>query len=104
MPNVSEEQLKRVKRHLNITWEDEETDAKIIDMMTDAEPALNHKLGAELDYSAPGAERRLYLDYLLYAWNGCLNEFDSAYMAEIYQLRHKHAVRRQNETEQIPDI
>ena len=91
---LSQSSVDQVKRHLNITWTDEDTNAKVIDMMLDAEIALNHKLGAEIDYLSPGQERRLYLDYLLYDWNKCLNEFDTAYRAEILQIRHKHAVER----------
>ena len=84
--------LKTVKRHLNVTWEDADTDARILDMMADAEIALNHKLGAAPDYEEAGQERRLYLNYMLYAWNGCLNDFDAAYRAEILQIRHKYEV------------
>lgn len=83
----------QVKRHLNITWTDGDTDAKVIDMILDAEIALNHKLGAEVDYFSPGQERRLYRNYLLYAWNDALNEFDAAYRAEIIQIRHKYEVK-----------
>lgn len=86
-------QMASVKRHLNITWSDEDTDSKLVDQMMDAEIALNHKLGAAIDYSVPGPERRLYLAYMLYSWNDCLNEFDSAYRAEIMQIRHKYEVR-----------
>lgn len=82
----------QVKRHLDITWTDADTDAGVIDMMIDAEQAMNHKLGAEIDYLSPGQERRLYLNYLLYAHNNALDQFDSAYRAEILQIRHKHEV------------
>lgn len=84
--------LDPVKRHLNITWNDTDTEAKLIDQMCDAEVALNHKLGATINYFVPGPERRLYLDYMLYSWNDCLNEFDAAYRAEILQIRHKYEV------------
>lgn len=85
--------LEAVKQHLNITWSDSDTDTKLINMMLDAEIELNHTLGAEIDYFAPGMERRLYMNYMLYAWNDCLNEFDSAYRAEIYKIRHKYEVK-----------
>ena len=86
-----------VKRHLNVTWSDTDTEAKLIDQMCDAEVALNHKLGATIDYFMPGPERRLYLAYMLYSWNDCLNEFDSAYRAEIIQIRHKYEVEAAKE-------
>lgn len=90
--------LGAVKRHLNITWRDPKTDSKIIDMMFDAEAALNHKLGAAIDYFAPGQERSLYMAYMLYAWNESLNDFDSAYRAEILQIRHKYEVAASKES------
>ena len=95
--------MNQVKRHLNITWSDDDTDQKVADMMMDAEIALNHKLGAEIYYFAPGAERLLYLNYLLYAWNDCLEEFDSAYRAEILQIRHKYEVEAYKTSEESED-
>lgn len=91
--NLPQDMVDRVRRHLNITWTDEDTEDRLIDMMLDAEITLNHKLGAEIDYLSPGQERRLYLNYMLYAWNDCLNEFDEAYRAEILQIRHKYEVK-----------
>ena len=90
--NMPDSVIQSVKRHLHITWSDSDTDAKLLDMICDAEAALNHKLGAVIDYMQVGAERRLFLNYLLYAWNDCLNEFDAAYRAEIYKIRHRYEV------------
>lgn len=81
-----------VMRHLHITWSDEDTDRRVIEIMHDAEAALNHKLGATIDYFQPGQERQLYKNYCLYAWNDCLEQFDEAYRAEILQIRHKYEV------------
>ncbi|WP_415990624.1 hypothetical protein [Intestinibacter bartlettii] len=81
-----------VKDKLVITWSDEDTDRKINNLIEDAEIALNHKLGVNLDYSKPGQERRLFLNYCMYMYNNCENEFDSNYINEIYQLRHKYEV------------
>ena len=88
---MPDEYLDQVKRHLSVTWKDTDTDDRIADMMLDAEAALNHLLGASADYFKPGIDRELYLAYLLYAWNNCLNEFDSAYRTEIIRARHLHA-------------
>ena len=43
----------KLKQKLNITWNDEKTDRKLSDIVSDAEAVMNHKLGAEIDYSAP---------------------------------------------------
>lgn len=82
-----------VKRFLHITWNDTDTELELIDQMLDAEVALNHKLGAEINYFVPGAEHRLYLAYMAYSWNKCLEQFDEAYRAEILQIRHKYEVK-----------
>ena len=92
--NMPDDVIQSVKRHLHITWSDSDTDAKLLDMICDAEAALNHKLGAVIDYTQVGAERRLFLNYLLYAWNDALEQFDAAYRAEIIQIRHKYEVAR----------
>lgn len=89
--------LDPVKRHLNITWSDTDTEARLIDQMRDAEVSLNHKLGATIDYFTPGPERRLYMAYMLYSWNDCLDEFDEAYRAELLQIRHKYEVATEKE-------
>lgn len=84
---ITANMLLQIKRHLKITWSDSDTDNEVKDIILDAEATLNQKLGAEFDYFKPGQARQLYRDYCLYAWNDCLNEFDEAYMTEIYQLR-----------------
>ena len=55
--NMPDSVIQSVKRHLHITWSDSDTDAKLLDMICDAEAALNHKLGAVIDYMQVGAER-----------------------------------------------
>lgn len=92
--NMPDGVIQSVKRHLHITWSDSDTDAKLLDMICDAEAALNHKLGAVIDYMQVGAERRLFLNYMIYAWNDALEQFDAAYKAEIIQIRHKYEVER----------
>lgn len=61
---LSENFLAECKRHLNITWDDDDTDEKVMDEILDAEATMNHKLGAEIDYTQYGQEHRLFLAYL----------------------------------------
>lgn len=89
---ITKDKLDVVKRHLSITWSDDDTDQKLVDMILDNETELNHVLGAECDYFAPGPERRLFLNRMMYVYNDCLNEFDSAYRADIIRIRHLKAV------------
>ena len=43
-----------VKRHLHITWSDDDTDSNLIREMASAELAINYKLGAECDITVYG--------------------------------------------------
>ena len=87
-----------VRNHLNISWDDTDTNKKVARIIEDAECKLNHKLGAEIDYFQPGAARALFLNYCDYAFNKIENEFEKAYKDEINELRRFYAVKgRRNE-------
>lgn len=103
---MSGEFLGVVKRHLKITWEDEDTDSGLLDMMNDTEIYLNHLFGTEIDYSASGMERRIFLNCMLYAYNDCLEQFEDAYRKDILRVRHFYTVKREREKneEQISNL
>ena len=85
----------QVKRKLNITWEDEETTERIGEIIASAIPDLMHKLGivdADFDFSLPGIENVLFLNYCLYEWNHAMAEFDLNYERLIAQARAKNDV------------
>lgn len=86
----------QVKRKLNITWSDEDTDARVADIMDSVSLALKHKLGItepEFDFSQAGIENMLFLSMCLYEWNHSANEFDDNYANEIAQCRAIHEVK-----------
>lgn len=96
-----EELINEIKRELKITWEDEATNAEIRSLVADAIPALAHKIGireSDIDFNTPGAQHRLFINYCRYAREGLLNEFDVAYRAEIYQIRHIYEVKYHEKT------
>lgn len=85
----------QVQRKLNITWEDDVTTARIEEIIASAIPDLQHKLGiasADFDFSLPGAENTLFLNYCLYEWNHAIADFDLNYERLIAQVRTKHDV------------
>ena len=91
--NMPAAYLEDVKRHLQITLNDTDTTERLIGMMLDAEVELNHLFGAELDYFAPGLAHRLYLSYLMYAYNNCLDEWETAYLKDILRLQHIQRIK-----------
>ena len=87
--------LGQVRRKLNITWDDDDTTARIEEIMESAIPDLIHKLGIsdpKFDFSVPGTENTLFLAYCLYEWNHSIAEFDLNYERMIAQVRAQHEV------------
>lgn len=85
----------QVKRKLNVTWDDDDTTARIEEIIDSAIPTLIHKLGIvdpDFDFSIPGMENNLFKSYCLYEWNHCVNEFDDNYANDIAQVRAMHEV------------
>ena len=98
--------LEQVKRKLNITWEDADTTARLEEMIEAAVLTLKFKLGIaaeDFDFSAAGIENLLLVNYCLYEWNHCLNEFDVNYANEIAQTRAKHEVAYYEEQENVEE-
>lgn len=94
--------INQVKRKLNITWEDDDTNARVEDIINSAIPDLIHRLGItdpDFDFSAAGLENTLFLAYCLYEWNNATNEFEDNYHKEIATVQAKHAVKQYLESE-----
>lgn len=88
--------LGQVKRKLNITWDDEDTTARLEEIIESAIPDLKHRLGIvdpEFDFSEPGPENTLFLAFCLYEWNHTVDEFDINYARMIANVRAIHAVK-----------
>ena len=87
----------RVKRKLNITWDDEETNARVDDIMGSVGPWLIHKLGLSdpaYDFDTPGAERDLFLACCLYEWDHISrDEFEENYKHTIADVRARYEVK-----------
>lgn len=84
----------KVKRKLNITWSDTDTDARVKDIMDSAAVELRHKIGLPqtFTFEEPGQEQKLFLALCLYEWNHAANEFDANYANDLMQARQRRAV------------
>lgn len=81
-----------VKRHLKITWSNDDTNAEITGIMSRAAMILNDYLGEDLAYEAQtGRELDLYLNLCLYLYNGLTEqEFAEAYSQPLIIARQHH--------------
>lgn len=88
-----------------ITWNDNETDTRILEIAENAAAALRHKLGMkeeqEQRFCDPGLTRILFENYCLYYWNDMLNEFEKNYRSEILTERHRYEVENDSEDQQL---
>lgn len=101
---MNETLLKQVKRKLNITWIDEDTDSRVLDIIAQAKTVMLHKLGITdkaFDFSESGIENVLFLAYCLYLYNHCENEFDVNYLSDIMQARAIHEVAQNENISEI---
>ncbi len=97
---MTETLFEQVKRKLNITWEDDETNARVKDIINAAIPDLIHRLGItdnDFDFSVSGAENTLFLAYCLYEFNHALNEWEDNYEKMIARVRARHEVAQHSE-------
>lgn len=85
--------MQALKDKLHITWDEEETNRKLIQIIESAKVTLDYKLGANIDYYSLGQEQNLFLNYCMYLYNNCANEFDDNYINEIYQIRQMYEVK-----------
>lgn len=95
-----------VKRKLNITWSDVDTDARIEQIIEDAKYEIADKVGItdpEFDFSKASQERKLLLAYCFYEWNHALDEFQINYAEDILQARERWEVvsRAKEQTDNV---
>lgn len=79
------------KQKLDITWSDKETDESLSEIVQNAIPIMHHKLGcSDIDFTVPGLDRHLFLEYVKYIWNDYAHVFDEENRKDIIQARALH--------------
>lgn len=86
--------LDDVKNYLDITWDDDHTDAKTREYIVSGMIYLDGKLGEPADYLTAGSPRSLLLEYVRYARDGAMDIFETNYVHLILAMQHERAVER----------
>lgn len=84
--------LSDVKNYLNITWDDEATDAKVSGLIASGMMYLNLKYGEEADYTEDGMPRTLLMEYVRYARDSALDVFETNYQSLLLGMQNEKAV------------
>lgn len=86
--------LPMVKSHLAITWDDEDTDARVLGMIRSCAAYLDLKLGGPGDYITPGLAQDLLLERVRYMRDGALDVFESNYLSLLLAAQHERMVEQ----------
>ena len=85
--SIPPELLADVKNYLNITWDDDATDAKVSGIIASAMVYLDDKLGEAADYTQDGYPRTLLMEYVRYGRDSALDVFENNYQALILGMQ-----------------
>lgn len=88
----------QVKDKCRITWDDEATERVIgEEIIPTALSVVRFKIGipenAEFDFSEPGLEHKIFLNYCYYAWHDAEDDFEGNYAADLAHARRVWEVR-----------
>lgn len=97
------EELERNVRNIcRITWEDNDTDKRIMLITENAVAHMHDMLGMPGEPSPdvflrPGTTKMLFENYCLYCWNDVPDEFEKNYLSDILKVRRRNEVAAANE-------
>lgn len=104
---MNEKILTELKSRLDITWEKDITNTKLLNVIKNSIPKLNRIIGKEIDdYTAEGFEEELelLLNYCMYAWENKTELFKTNYLDDIMSIQQKYEVENyRNELEGTTD-
>lgn len=78
--------LEDLKNYLNITWEDDDIDKKLNNLIEESERSLNRIFGVDIDYSDNLEARELLFNRIRYAYNNALEYFETNFSKEILRI------------------
>lgn len=87
--------LTELKSRLDITWDDEITNTKLLNIIKNSIPKINRIIGKKIeDYTAENLEEELelLLNYCMYAWENKTELFKTNYLDDIMSIQQKHEV------------
>lgn len=89
--------LDELKLYLDITWEDQHTDAKLSGILARAQTKICAYAGTDVEFPEGSEELQLLLDMCRYVYNNASEDFEANYLPDLLMLRAKY------KTEAMPD-
>ena len=94
--------LADVKVRLGVTWNDEQTDARLAALIDEGIAYIDSKIGAAGDYQNPGYARTLLMEYVRYARDEALDVFESNYLPALLAARNERQVAEYGKKNAVP--
>lgn len=82
-----------VKRHLDITWTDEDTEKDVDEYIETAKQYLNETTGSNIDFETDIAARELLKNHCRYQKNKDIEFFEDNFAKKLNTLRFKYAIK-----------
>lgn len=84
--------LDEVKADLFITWVDQNTDQRVINLIKRAEYKINDYAGTQVDISKDLDARDLLINLVRYMYNNVTEQFETNFKSDILMLRARYKV------------
>lgn len=81
-----------LKNYLDITWDDEHTNAKLTGILSRAQEKLCAYAGTDLTFADGTDEQQLLFDLCRYVWFNVPENFEENYKHDLLMLRAKYKV------------
>lgn len=88
--------LEELKKHLSITWQDKDIDAKLKTLLEQSKAAILSLAGTTIDFEKNQEARELLYNRVRYAYNNSLEYFETNFQKEILRFQLKEAVLDEN--------
>lgn len=90
--------LEDVKNHLDITWDDEPMERKLLELISAGMYYIGGKLGEEADFTSTGLPRTLLFEFVRYARDGAMDIFEANYQHMLLAMQHERMVQHAQDT------
>ncbi len=82
-----------VKRYLDITWADEDTEKDVDEYIEEAKQYLNDTTGSNINFEEDRSARELLKNYCRYQKNKDIEFFEDNFAKKLHALRFKYAIK-----------
>lgn len=84
--------IEKLKQYLNISWEDNELDKKLINLLEQSKNALTSLMGVSINFEEDKELEELLFNRVRYSYNNSLEYFEENFKSEILRLQLQKGV------------